>query len=161
MTIIIITIAILTAAAILAFFNTTYAPVVAFLGLCVTGMLPESAISMSAYIFWGIAMLISVSLGFILPPTVARSRLGLAYICGASLAGMLVGLAVSSHAAMVAGAFIGAVLGGVAYAKTPAGKVLEFPTSRFLNYLCAKGLPVVVTMSIVGTAIARLTLIRL
>ncbi len=152
MTLLIITIIIIATAAILSFFNTTYASVVAFIGLCATGLIPGCELSWPTYIFWGIAVLIVVSLGFILPRQIVSSRLGMPYICGASLAGMLVGMALSSHAAMVAGAFVGAVLGGVAYAKTPAGNVLEFPTSKFLNYLCAKGLPVVVTMSIIGTA---------
>lgn len=152
MTIAIFTIIILVAAAALSFVNGTYAAVAAFFGLCCTGLIPGETISMTSYIFWGTAMIIVVALGFILPQEVSRSRLGTPYICGASLAGMLVGLALSSHAAIITGAFAGAALGGIAYARTPAGKVLEFPTSRFLNYLCAKGLPATVTMSIIGTA---------
>lgn len=154
----IITIIVLLAAAVMSFFNTTYPAVIAFAGLCLTGFLPGGGVTMSSYIFWGIATVIVVSLGFILPDGIVNSRRGMPYICGASLAGMLVGMALSSHAAMVAGAFAGAVLGGIAYAKTPAGEVLEFPTSKFLNYLCAKGLPVVVTMSIIGTAAAMIIL---
>lgn len=156
MTIIIITVLLLAVAAGLSFFKGYLAPVVAFLGLCVTGLSGSVAPSPGSYIFWGTAMIIVVSIGLMLPRRIVSSRLGMPYICGASLAGMLVGLALGSHAAMVAGAFAGAVLGGIAFAKTPAGKVLEFPTSRFLNYLCAKGLPAVVTMSIIGTAVGVL-----
>ncbi|MDE5751883.1 MAG: hypothetical protein K2H88_04510 [Duncaniella sp.] len=156
MTIAIISIMLLLCAATLSFSRATYAAVTAFLGLCATGLLPGETLPLSGYIFWAVAMLIVVALGLILPPAINGSRIGTPYVCGASMAGMLVGLATSSHAAMVAGAFIGAVLGGIAFAKTPAGKILEFPTSKFLNYLCAKGLPVVVTMSIIGTAAAVL-----
>lgn len=152
MIITVLTVILLVAATSLTFFSGIYAPVVAFLGLCCAGMLPGEHFSVTVYVFWGLAMLIAVALGLMLPPSVTRSRIGMSYICGASFAGMLVGLALSSHAAVVAGAFAGAALGGVAFAKTPSGKVLEFPTSKFLNYLCAKGLPAVVTMSIIGTA---------
>ncbi|MCI9286131.1 MAG: hypothetical protein HFJ91_10190 [Muribaculaceae bacterium] len=138
-------------AVVMSFFTSTYAAAIAFLGLCCAGLLPGEHLSVASYVFWGVAMVIVIALGFMLPPGVARSRKGLPYIAGGALAGMAVGLTFS-HAALVAGAFIGAVLGGVAYARTPQGKVLEFPTSRFLNYLCAKGLPAVVTMSIAGTA---------
>ena len=97
-------------------------------------------------------MIIVISLNFILPKTIAKSRLGVPYIFTAALAGMLVGLAIS-HAAMIVGAFIAAIIGGVTYARTPRGRVLDFPTHRFWNYLCAKGLPAVISFCTVGTAI--------
>ncbi len=152
----IIAILFLAAALLLSFADATWAAVAAFIALCFTGLLPDVALGATMFIFWGVAVAIVVALRFMLPETVRKSRLGLPYISGGALAGMLVGLALSSHAAIVAGAFVGAVLGGVAYARTPAGKVLEFPTSKFLNYLCAKGLPAVVTMSIAGTVAAVL-----
>lgn len=147
----ILSLTLLAIAIVLAFITSIYAAPVAFLGLCCAGLLPGEHLSVASYLFWGVAMVIVVALGFILPPNVALSRRGLPYISGGALAGMAVGLTFS-HAALVVGAFLGALLGGVAYARTPQGKPLEFPTSRFLNYLCAKGLPAVVTMSIVGTA---------
>ena len=144
-------------AIVLSFLDGSVAAVVAFAALCCTGFIPGIDPGATVFIFWGVAAAIVLGLRFMLSESVRRSRLGLPYITGAALAGMLVGLALSSHAAIVAGAFIGAALGGVAYARTPAGKVLEFPSSRFLNYLCAKALPAIVTMSIVGTAAAMLT----
>ena len=38
-----------------------------------------------------------------------------------------------------------------------APPTIQDPSSKFLNYLCAKGLPAVVTICIVGTAILWLT----
>ena len=84
------------------------------------------------------------------------SRLGVPYIFTASLAGMLIGLTVS-HAAMIVGAFFAAILGGVAYGRTPKGLQLAYPSHRFWNYLCAKGLPAVISFSIIGTTIPILT----
>ena len=43
--------------------------------------------------------------------------------------------------------------GGYVYARTPAGKPLGFPSAQFFQYLCAKGLPAVVTVSIIGIAV--------
>lgn len=146
-------------AVVLAFFTSVYAAVVAFLGLCCAGLVPGIVLPANTYIFWGVSMLIVVALGYILPPTVSRSRLGIPYIVGACLAGAVVGLSMS-HAAMIIGATLGAALGGMAFAKTPEGKVLEFPNSKFLNYLCAKGLPAIVTMCIAGTAASILLLYR-
>ena len=151
----VISIVLTVVAVVLSYYSTVYSSVVAFLGLCCAGLMPQVALPANTYIFWGVAMLIVVALGYVLPPSVTRSRLGMAYIAGASLAGMLAGLSLS-HAAMITGAFAGALLGGVAFAKTPKGKALEFPTSKFFNYLCAKGLPVVITMSIAGTTAAIL-----
>ena len=60
---------------------------------------------------------------------------------------------VISHAWMIIGGVAGAILGGIAYSKTPAGKALGFPSSKFLNYLCAKGLPAVIAVCMAGTAL--------
>lgn len=152
----ILTVILALGAIVLSFLDGSVAAVVAFAALCCTGFIPGIDPGATVFIFWGVAAAIALALRFMLPESVKRSRLGVPYISGGALAGMLVGLALSSHAAIVAGAFVGAILGGVAYARTPAGKVLEFPTSKFLNYLCAKGLPAVVTMSIAGTVAAVL-----
>lgn len=140
----------ITAAVALSFVSGGYATAIAFLGLCVAGLMPGVEFGASTYIFWGVAMVIVLGLEFILPRTVTRSRLGLPYICVGSLAGVFAGLALSSHAALIIGAVAGAALGGIAYGRTPAGRALEFPSPKFINYLCAKGLPIAVAMSMVG-----------
>lgn len=143
----------LTSSVILSFLSNRFSSLVAFCALCATGLTFMLDISMWTYIFWGIAAIIVTTLNFMLPPHISSSRLGLGYIATAALAGTLVGLVVSH-----AGAVVGAILGGVAYSKTPQGKLLEFPSSKFLNYLCAKGLPVIITMCISGTVISILVL---
>lgn len=149
---VIICVLLLLVAAVLTFYSTTYGTAVAFLGLCTAGLIPGIHLEVGTYLFWGTAMLIVIALNYILPHGVAASRLGIPYIFTAALAGMLVGLAIS-HAAMITGAVFAAVLGGVAYARTPKGQVLTFPSRKFWNYLCAKGLPAVISYCIIGTAI--------
>lgn len=140
------------ASAAISFISSTWGTPLAFLAVCTAGLLPGIHISTTGYIFWGIAMVIVVALGFVLPRTVSESRRGLPYIAGGALAGALTGLAIGATAAVIIGALAGAVLGGVAYGRTPGGKILEFPTKRFFNYLCAKGLPSAVAMSMNGLA---------
>ena len=149
---VIICIILLVLAAALTFYSATYGTAVAFLGLCTAGLIPGIQLEAATYLFWGTAMLIVIALNYILPHGVATSRLGIPYIFTAALAGMLTGLAIS-HAAMIVGAVFAAILGGVAYARTPKGRVLSFPTHKFWNYLCAKGLPAVISFCIIGTAI--------
>ncbi|MCM1163631.1 MAG: hypothetical protein NC339_05215 [Muribaculaceae bacterium] len=131
----------------LSFFSAVYGTALAFLALCTTGLLPGVELPVSTYLFWGTAMVIVVALYFILPRIIAQSRRGLPYIAGASLAGAVIGMAIGSHAAVILGAVVGALLGGVAYGRTPAGRMLQFPSQKFFNYLCAKGLPVAIAMS--------------
>lgn len=152
---VIVCIILLVAAAALTFYSTTYGAAVAFLALCTAGMLPDIQLDGGTYMFWGIAMLIVIALNFILPKGVSASRIGISYIFTATLAGMLVGLAIS-HAAMIIGSVAAGVLGGVAFARTPEGKGLEFPNHKFWNYLCAKGLPAVIAFCIIGTTIPLL-----
>ncbi|MDE6066008.1 MAG: hypothetical protein K2G27_04230 [Duncaniella sp.] len=148
----VICILLLVISAVLTFYYAAYGALVAFLGLCVAALLPGVAPGVAVLIFWGVAVAVVIALGFILPRAVTSSRVGVPYIVLASLAGMLVGLALS-HAAMIIGSVVGALLGGVAFARTPAGRSLAFPSPRFWNYLCAKGFPVVISYAITGTAI--------
>ncbi|MDE5664671.1 MAG: hypothetical protein K2G17_03225 [Duncaniella sp.] len=106
----------------------------------------------NSLIFWGIATAIVICLEYMLPKKITSSRRGVGYIAGAALAGTFVGLTIS-HEWMIVGAVAGAILGGIAYSRTPAGSIMEFPSSKFLNYLCAKGLPAVVTMCMAGTSV--------
>jgi hypothetical protein len=57
------------------------------------------------------------------------------------------------YASMVIGAAVGAVAGGVFFARTPKGAALRFPSKRFLQYVCAKGFPTVISVSLTGIAI--------
>lgn len=146
----------LAVAAVLCFISAPYAAVTAFMAMCASALVSGIDIGISTYIFWGVAMIIVLSLNFILPAEVSASRRGLPYISGASLAGTILGLAMASHAAIICGAVLGAALGGIAYGLTPRGRMLDFPSGRFFNYLCAKGFPVAIAMSCAGITAAWL-----
>lgn len=100
--------------------------------------------------FWGIATLIALGINYMLPFQVATSRMGMAYIGVGALCGTAVGLVVASQAATICGAALGCLCGAIAYSRTPRGRQMDFPSTRFFNYLLAKGLPLTVVMSISG-----------
>ncbi len=153
---IIICLLLIISAIAICFVSGTFGSAVAFLSLCAVGLVPGIHLTPGTYIFWGVAMVIVVALNFILPEAVARSRTGVPYICVGALAGALLGVAASSQTAIILGSVAGAAVGGIAYGMTPRGKMLDFPSSRFINYLCAKGFPVVITACICGLAAACL-----
>lgn len=122
-----------------------WASLVAFGALCVLFLQPVSAVSVGTLLFWGIASLIATAICVLLPGDVQRSRMGVAYLLVGTVAGAFVGLIIST-AGMIVGAVLGAVCAAVAYSRTPAGRTIDFPSAKFFNYLCAKGLPIVVTV---------------
>ena len=101
---------------------------------------------------WGIAVAIVVMIDLLQPRTVSRSTKGMTYIGSGAIVGMMVGMTGFSYLWMVLGAAVGVIGGGYVYARTPAGKPLQFPSARFFQYLCAKGLPAIVTASVIGIA---------
>ena len=92
----------------------------------------------------------------LLPPVIRFSRRGLGYIAGGALVGMALGLTMYRPATVIGGSILGALLGAIAYSRTSNGKVLEFPTVKFFNYLGAKGIPAVMSASMVGSVIAAI-----
>lgn len=154
MALLIITVILIAAAAATTFYSLLYGTALAFLALCTAGLLPGVSLSLGTYIFWGVAMIVTIALCCVLPRPVATSRKGVPYIVGASLAGGFAGMALGSGAAIIIGAVAGAALGGIAYGRTPQGRSLGFPSTKFFNYLCAKGLPSAVSVSMTALATA-------
>ena len=105
--------------------------------------------SNSTLTFWGIAVFIVLGITSLLPKPLAQSTRGLGFIAGGAMAGTAAG-------ASIAGSLIGASLGALAYSRTHSGAALKFPSSQFVQYLCAKGLPAAVTMSISSIVILSL-----
>lgn len=110
-------------------------------------------------IFWGIATLLTLVINNSLPRQASKSIAGAAYISGSSLAGMLVGL-ISSYQLMIIGAAVGALFGAMAYSRTPQGSTIKKPASRFIQYVASKGLPTIITISLIGIVIQLLILSR-
>lgn len=102
--------------------------------------------------YWGAMVVVVLIITSMQQRTLVKATQGMVHICLGALTGMALG-AVGGYALMVVGAAVGATLGAVVFARTPGGSGLDFPSQRFLQYLCAKGLPAVISVSIIGIAI--------
>ena len=93
-------------------------------------------------IFWGVASAIVLGLRVLQPKALVMTAIG--YMIS------------PTAASVILCASAGAVLGAIAYMRTPAAPSIAIASSRFVEYLCAKGLPCVVTTSMAAIAIASL-----
>lgn len=106
-------------------------------------------------LFWGIASAIVLMTGVLQPKALTALRRGHAYVAAGALVGALLGFLVRNiTATIILGSVIGAFLGCVAYMRTPRGLKLQVASSEFLQYLCAKGLPAVVSCSMSAIVLA-------
>lgn len=126
----------------------------ALLGIAFSGFAGSPDAKM--LIFWGVTAALAVGLALMLPPQVGHSRAGLAYICTGALAGMAVGMAAASSAAIILCTALGIIAGALLMGRMQPGKQLGFPSRQFLNYALAKGFPVLVAYSMAGLALASL-----
>lgn len=99
-------------------------------------------------IFWSAASTIVLMLGILQPKALTAMRQGHSYIAAGAFIGALLGfIAANVVAAIIFGSALGAFLGAVAYNRTPKGPHIPFSSRQFIQYLCAKGLPAVVSCS--------------
>ena len=155
--IIIISSLIAVAAIVATFMSRPWSAAAACVALGIAGSSDAAALSIGSLLFWLAATVIVTIIVMVLPRNVSRSTAGVPYIAGATLAGMFIGLCIG-HAAIIIGAVTGALLGSVAYCRTPAGRVLGFPGKKAVNYLCAKAFPVIITICMTGELIAAFTM---
>ncbi len=71
------------------------------------------------------------------------------YVGLASIMGALLGIATGPNFVLI-GTIIGAVIGLMAYSRTPRGKWIKFASSTFIQYFCARCLPAIVAVAIIG-----------
>lgn len=114
-----------------------------------SGMLHFPSVMLS---YWGIMVMLVIITLSMLPQPLVKATQGMTHITVSSLAGMLLGMTFG-YAPMIIGAFVGAVAGAVFFSRTPGGAGLKFPSSRFVQYFCAKGLPAVIVVCLFGIAI--------
>lgn len=143
-------------ATVAVFFPKMLAVIPAFVGMTVLWLGDCIVLPSSNIIFWGVATVLVVINHFLLPRGLRSSRAGLGYFAGGTLAGLAVGLTVYSKASLIGGACLGAFLGALAFSQTAAGRPMNFPSSKFFNYLGAKGIPLVVALSMVGISLAAI-----
>lgn len=137
------------ASLVLMFVQWRWTAVVAFVGLLLTVLGSSGFAGAMLPLFWGFAALVVIGLNYMLPREVVASRLGVGYIGLGGLTGLVLGYLISVNV-MVIGAVVGIALGGLAFSMTHSGRHLDFPSARFLQYLCAKGLPSAVVLSMAG-----------
>lgn len=112
--------------------------------------------------FWGIAVAAAlVNRYWLLPGALASSHSGTPYTATGAIAGAAVGMTMMHASTIILGAAAGALFGGIIYARTPAGAILAFPSSRFWGWMGAKALPAIVTASMAGLTGAALTAVPL
>lgn len=114
---------------------------------CLSGYASESAAQL---VFWAVASLMVVGICYLLPQNVRDSRVGVGYMATGSMAGTFIGMLVNSLAGVVTATALGMFFGVLAFSRLADGERLDFPSRKFLNYMCAKGLPLVVTFSMLG-----------
>ncbi len=104
-------------------------------------------------LYWGLTALIALGINYMLPADIAKSRVGVSYIAGGALTAAVVDvLLIHSNWGIVVGAAVGAMLGALVHGRTSKGKLLVFPSKQFFNYLCVKGLPITVNISLIVIA---------
>ena len=141
---------------IMMFIPRTPACIVAYMALWAAKLSGYTPFTVGTMIFWGVAVVIVFVNRCLLPAYIRNSTRGLGYIGGGALVGMALGLTLYTAATVIIGAVIGSFLGAIAYTRTSRGAALEFPTSKFFNYLGAKGIPAVIAASMCGLVFAGL-----
>lgn len=103
-------------------------------------------------VLWGVTVAMLVGLFYLLPREVATSRVGVPFMVEGGIAGAVIGLLTNTMIGVIACSVLGAALGAIGYAKTPSGRVLGFPSRKFVNYFAAKAFAIVTVCSL-GTLI--------
>lgn len=105
------------------------------------------------FIFYGVATLMVMGIRYLSPKGEPDGKLtGNLYLGLGALMGCLLGMLVEARF-MVLGTILGTVMGQIAFTRTPGGRWLRFPKSNFIQYLCAKGLGIIVTVAMLGLAV--------
>lgn len=126
------------------------AAVPAFVAMALLQFTPCMGTSTWKMVMWGMATALVVGLRYYQPSGEPDGRnTGNVYVGLGSLAGALLGILVGREF-IVVGTILGAFMGIMAYSRTPHGKWIKFPTSTFIQYFCAKGLPAIVAVSMMG-----------
>ncbi len=148
----------LSAAVILAYFRRKPAALCAYAGMWTSRAGLSTVWSISDMVLWGFAALIAVILAYSDNRDSEDCDNARPFVVTGTLTGAIVGLIVNTMAGLIGGAAIGAVFGMLAYSRinAHARQYCPFPTRPFWTTLLRTGLAPVVTMTIVGMALARL-----
>ncbi|MBO7609474.1 MAG: hypothetical protein J6S96_04660 [Muribaculaceae bacterium] len=129
------------------------AAVPAFVGLLLLHWSYFIAVPLGTFLFWGAAALMVWGIIYMSPQgEIDGKKSSNLYVGASAIAGALLGMIVDPRI-MVLGVILGAFVGQLAYSRTPHGKWLTKSPSIFFQYFCAKCLPAIVAVSIIGIAI--------
>ena len=132
------------------------AAIPAFVGLVALHASYYIAMPASMLIFWGVCTAMVAALAYVSPRGEPDGRWASNLYIGASaIAGCLMGMIVGARF-MLLGVVLGALVGQLAYSRTPAGRWLRQPATTFVKYAAAKCLPAIVAVAQVGIAIEGL-----
>lgn len=110
-------------------------------------------------LFWTIATALVLGIYRLSPGQQRLSALANAYLSGGALAGAVVGMIMTTSAAVIIGAVVGVFCGGLAFSRTPDGRGLQFPSADFFTMLVRFGLPAVVVMSMAAIAFGSILML--
>ena len=135
------------------------ASVPAFAGMLLMHWSYYIAVPTQYLIFWGVATLITAGLFYLSPSGEPDGhRASNLYVGLTAIAGGMLGILFNTPSVMVLGVIVGAMVGQLAYSRTPAGKWMLKPSTLFVRYFAAKCLPVIVAVSIVCIAVMGLVI---
>ena len=130
-----------------------YAPLCAYAGLLALHMSYSIYVSTPYLWFWAVSAVIAATIYRLVPEGEPDGRrVSNVYITLGAIAGAMLGILVEPRL-MVLGTIVGTALGVMAYSSTPAGVWLRTSWRTLAQYYAAKGLPAVVTISIIGVAV--------
>lgn len=147
----------LVAALILSFSPNRWSPAAAWGALVCIYLYCGGWGTWTTILFWAIVAALLTGISALSPADQADSgRVSNAYVNGGALVGALVGMIFTTSAAVIVGAAVGAVCGAFAFARTPRGSAVGFPSPEFLKFLVHAGLPATGVMSMIGLALGAL-----
>ena len=125
----------------------------AYVGICCLHWSTLATFPTWVFIFYGAATLMVMGIRYLSPKGEPDGKTtGNLYLGLGALMGCLLGMMLEARF-MVLGTIIGTAMGQLAFSRTPGGKWLRFPKSNFIQYLCAKGLGIVVSVAMIGLAV--------
>ena len=129
----------------------------AYIGLWLLHLSTYTTFPTWIFIFYGVATLMVMGIRHLSPKGEPDGKnTGNLYLGLGAIMGCLLGMLVDARF-MVLGTIIGTIMGQIAFSRTPHGKWLRFSKSNFIQYLCAKGLGIVVAVAMIGLAVEGFT----
>ncbi|MDO4510813.1 MAG: hypothetical protein Q4B68_03225 [Bacteroidales bacterium] len=117
------------------------------------GYIQPTTLPMWKLAMWTLATAIVVALRRYQPTGEPDGRnTGNLYIGLAAVVGALLGIVMGPNYVLL-GTIVGAVVGLMAYSRTPHGKWIKFASSTFIQYFCARCLPAIVAVAIMGIGV--------